>query len=216
MKLRNSEKIILLIVALSFIVGYFVYPLMPVRVASHWNAAGEVNGYMSRFWGTFFLPVLLVGMFLLFYIIPKIDPKKENIEKFRKYFDYFIVFIFVFLLYLYGLTLFWNLGFRLDMVRWLVPAFAILFYMVGILVGKAEPNWSIGIRTPWTLSSARSWKNTHALAEKLYKSAAAIALIGIFIPAYGIWFILVPIIFYSLLLVAYSYIEYKKDNISIK
>ncbi|MBI5733502.1 MAG: SdpI family protein [Candidatus Kerfeldbacteria bacterium] len=44
------------------------------------------------------------------------------------------------------------------MVVWLVPAFTVLFYAAGILIEHADTNWSIGIRTPWTLSNEVVWK----------------------------------------------------------
>jgi hypothetical protein len=40
--------------------------------------------------------------------IPKIDPLKVNIEKFRKYYGRFIVLVILFLFYVYVLVFFWN------------------------------------------------------------------------------------------------------------
>jgi uncharacterized membrane protein len=31
-------------------------------------------------------------------------------------------------------------------------------------MGKIRPNWFVGVRTPWTLSSKLSWDKTHRLA----------------------------------------------------
>ena len=35
-------------------------------------------------------------------------------------------------------------------------------------MGKIRPNWFVGVRTPWTLSSRRSWNKTHRLAGWLF------------------------------------------------
>ncbi len=35
--------------------------------------------------------------------------------------------------------------------------------MLGIPMHKIRPNWFVGIRTPWTLSSELSWRKTHRL-----------------------------------------------------
>jgi len=183
---------------------------MPERMASHWNSQGEVDGYLSKFWGLFLMPIVSLAIFLLFLLIPRIDPLKKNIEKFRKYFDWFIVLIIIFLLYIYSLTIFWNLGYRFDMGQMMMPALGILFIYIGTLLKQAKRNWFIGIRTPWTLSSDAVWDKTHQLGSKLFKLAGIIALLGIFIPNYALWLVLVPVIAFSLYLMIYSYFEYKK------
>lgn len=183
---------------------------MPDTVASHWNERGEVNGYMSKFWGLFLMPIISVIMFLFFLLIPKIDPLKENIDKFRKYFDNFILLIILFLFYIYLLTIFWNLDKRFDMGSFIVPPIGILFYYAGILVENAKRNWFIGIRTPWTLSSDNVWDKTHKLGGKLFKIGGIITVFGVFFPKYSFYFIF-PIFFVSIYLFIYSYLEHKKE-----
>ncbi len=182
MKISKYEIAIILIIVVSFAVGAYFYPQMPERIASHWNEQGQVDGYMSKFWGLFLMPFISIGMALLLVFIPRIDPLKANIEKFRKYFDGFIVLIVLFLFYLYLLTIFWNLGARFDMGQVLAPALGVLFYYCGVLVGKTKRNWFVGIRTPWTLSSDTVWDKTHKLGAKLFKVAGIIALCGVIIP----------------------------------
>ena len=210
MKLRKSEIISLLIIMISFIIGISFYSLLPDKVASHWNARGEVDGYMSKFGGLFLMPIISLVLLLLFIIIPKIDPLKHNIEKFRKYFDGFIVLMMLFLFYLYILTILWNIGVRFNFVHLLVPIFSIFFYYCGILIQKAQRNWFIGIRTPWTLSNEEVWNKTHKIGGKLFKIAGIISLIGILLPEYALFFVICPLIIASLFPVIYSYFAYQK------
>lgn len=180
-------------------------------MASHWDFRGEVDDYLSRFWGLFLMPLLSLGLFLLFLFIPRMDPLKENVEKFRKYFDNFIVLVILFLFYLYLLTIFWNLGKRFSLIQFLAPALAVLFYYAGVLVTNAKMNWFIGIRTPWTLSSERVWEKTHKIGGKLFKVVGIISLLGIIFPRQAIFFILFPVIFVAFYSFVYSYLEYKKE-----
>ncbi|MBU4246563.1 MAG: DUF1648 domain-containing protein [Nanoarchaeota archaeon] len=210
--MRKSEMFAVAVILLSFIVGAYFYPSMPDRMASHWNAKGEVNGYMPKFWGLFFVPFLSAGLLLFFTIIPKIDPRRQNIAKFRQYYDAFIALLMGFMFYLYLLTIAWNLGYRFDMLRLMVPALGALFYYLGILIENAKQNWFVGIRTPWTLSSERVWNKTHKLGGKLFKFSGIVAFIGIFFSKYAIWFIIAPIILVSFYLLCYSYIEYRKEK----
>ena len=210
MKIYKSEIAAAAIILASFALGSYVYPMMPDKMASHWGASGEVNGYMPKFWGIFLMPMISVALFALLAGIPRIDPKKKNIEKFRKYYDVFMVMFFVFLDYLYALTLIWNFGTQFNMTQMLAPAFGLLFYSIGVMVGHADPNWSIGIRTPWTLSNDTVWKKTHAVGGRLFIYSAIIAACGFVLPDYAIWLMIVPVIFTALFTVLYSYIEYTK------
>ena len=209
--MRKINILILLIILISFAVGWYLYPLMPERMASHWNVRGEVDGYMLKFWGLFLMPIVALVIFLLFLLIPRIDPLKKNIEKFRKYFDWFVLLIILFLLYIYKLSILWNFGWRFDMGQVLAPAFALLFYYTGILIAHAERNWFVGIRTPWTLTNEVVWRKTHQLGGKMFKTSGLICLLGIILPAFAFWFILTPIIFTTIYTIVYSYFEYRKE-----
>jgi len=210
--MRKSEIIIFGIIILSFAIGIYYYPQMPEKLASHWNAHGQVNGYMSKFWGLFLMPIISVGMLLLFIFIPRIDPLKSNIQEFRKHYDGFVVLIMVFLFYLYLLTIFWNSGYTFNMITFLSPALAILFYFTGILIENAKRNWFIGIRTPWTMSSDKVWDKTHKIGGKLFKIAGLLALIAVFLDTYAIFVIVVPVIIVSIYTIVYSYFEYQKET----
>jgi len=208
--MKKTNFIILLTIIISFIMGVYLYSLMPLEMASHWNSQGEVDGYLPVFWGLFLIPLISLGVFIFFLLIPKIDPLTKNIEKFREYFDWFILLIILFLLYIHSLSIYWNLGYRFNMGKMVVPALAILLFSIGIVLKKSKRNWFLGIRTPWTLSNDIVWDKTHKMGSKLFKLAAVIILLAMFSPQYSIWMILIPIIVIAIYLVIYSYFEYKQ------
>ena len=210
--MRASELSILIILIISFAIPIYLYPGLPDDIVSHWNAAGEVDGYMPKFWGLFLTPMIGFGMLLLFMVIPRVDPLKANIKKFRGYFDAFIVIMILFLFYLQLIIISWSLGFRFDIIQMMSPAFAIIFYYAGILIEHTKRNWFIGIRTPWTLSSDRVWNKTHKRGAKLFKLSGAIILFGVLFPDIAMYFILIPILLSSFYLIVYSYFEYKKEK----
>ena len=212
MNMRKSEIIILGILLLSLIINIYFYPQMPEKMASHWNAQGQVDDYMSKFWGLFLIPIILIGLALLFVAIPRIDPLKANIEKFRKYYDGFIILFLVFMLSIHFQVILWNLGIKIS-PNIIVPIdIGILFFYTGILCENAKRNWFIGIRTPWTLSSERVWEKTHKIGGKLFKIAGVIAFVGVFFQSYALFFVLVPVISVALYTIIYSYIEYQKET----
>ena len=211
-KMKKTMAAAMAVIALSFIIAAWLYPLMPEPMASHWGPSGEVDGYIPRAWGLSIMPVVSAVMFLLFLAIPYIDPLKKNIKKFRVYYDWFVLIMILFLFYIYMLTIFWNLGYRFNMTRMVIPALGVLFIYLGVLTGKAKRNWFIGIRTPWTLSSNRVWEKTHALGRKTFIGAGIIALLGLFFQKYAIWLVLVPVIIAVFYPIIYSYFEYQKEK----
>ena len=62
----------------------------------HWDINGTVS-YEGKETFIFMavLPLLLAGLFIY---LPKIDPRKKNYANFSKYYDYFCMFMMVFLL----------------------------------------------------------------------------------------------------------------------
>ena len=200
----------LALIAISFIIAIWFYSAMPEQMASHWNSAGEVDGHMSKFWGLLLMPIISSAMLLLFLAIPRIDPLKRNIKKFMKYYDWFIFLIIVFMLYIYALTISWNLGYKFNMTLMILPALGILFIYLGFLTEHAKRNWFIGIRTPWTLSSEKVWNKTHKLGGKMFKIAGVIALFGVVFQKYAMWLILIPVLIAGLYPAIYSYFAYQK------
>jgi uncharacterized membrane protein len=207
-----AKIISIVLVCLSFLIAIYFYPQMPDIMVSHWNAQGQANGYMTKAWALFMLPVIFTIITVLFFLIPKIDPLKANIEKFKKYYYNFIALISLFFFYVYFLSILWNLGLKLDMSRLLPPALGILFYFCGVLVENAKRNYFIGIRTPWTLSSDAVWDKTHKLGGKLFKISGVITFFGIFFPKVSFFLLFATLLPFTVFIFIYSYFEYKKEN----
>ena len=210
MKTKIIQIFISCLILASFLLGAYLYPIMPERMATHWDASGSVNGYLPKLWGLFLMPVISTVLFLAYLVIPRIDPLKENIAKFRAYFDLFILLLFGFLFYLYLLTIFWNLGYRFNIIQLMAPAIGLVIFYAGVLTENAKQNWFIGVRTPWAFSSERVWNKTNRLAGKLFKAAGILAMLGAVFPEHAIMFILVPVILAGIYPIIYSYQEYQR------
>jgi uncharacterized membrane protein len=210
--MHKTKHLIILLLASSFIISVIAYSHVPDRLASHWDAAGNVNGHMSKLWGLFFIPFLSIALVALFYFLPKIDPLKKNIEKFKKHYETFILILIIFLFYTHLLTLWWNLGHRFNIIQALVPAFGLLIYYIGVLFENVQQNWFIGIRTPWTMSNKKVWTKTHLFGSKLFKIAGILSLLGIIFYQYAFWLLIVPVIIVSISTLVYSYLAYKKEK----
>lgn len=210
MSTKLSIIVIVLLILIGIAVSVAVYPRLPDQVASHWNANDQVNGYMSRFWGAALMPLITIGMALLFLVIPSIDPLKENIARFRDSFNTFIVLITAFMLYMHILTLAYNLGYTFRISQAMIPGLGLIFVFAGIMMSKAKRNYFIGIRTPWTLANETVWDETHRLGSKLFIGAGILSLFSLLLGENGFWLMMALIAVAALVPVVYSYILFAR------
>jgi len=212
MSTKTATILSLSLIAVALVVGLVLYARLPDPMPSHWNAAGEVDDYMPKFWGIFLMPIVttvLVGLFLL---IPQIDPLKANIAQFRDIFNWFIVAFVAYMLYIYALTLAASLGYSFNMTIMLIPVVGLLFIGVGYMMSKARRNFFIGIRTPWTLSSETVWDETHKLGSKMFMVGGVVTIVSAFLGEKGIWLLMVAMLAAAFVPIVYSYILWKREN----
>jgi len=167
MKLKK-ELPLLIIICSAFAIGVYVYPQLPDKVPSHWNFSGQVDGYSSRIWGAFGLPLLMAGLYLLFSALPLIDPKKENYVKFSGTYEIFKYSFMILFYLLYLVVLAASLGYPVNVGRVVPLGMAVLFIIIGNYLTTVRHNYFLGVRTPWTLSSEEVWRKTHRIAGRLW------------------------------------------------
>ncbi|MBT6690818.1 SdpI family protein [Candidatus Parcubacteria bacterium] len=211
MKKKNIWELAscLLVVAVVLAAFYF-YQYLPDKIVTHWNAAGEADGWGSKNMQIIFLPLLILFVHLLFKLLPKIDPKKKNYEKFANVYGIFRVAIVGYLAIIYFLTGFVNLGYDISISAVMPILIGLLFIVMGVVMKDIKPNWFMGIRTPWTLSNDTVWKKTHEFGGKTFVlSGLLFMLLGV-LPEEWFGVGLIIVILLTLSSVVYSYFIYKK------
>ena len=212
MTTRTTTIISLVLIAVATLAGVLLWNRLPDPMPAHWNSAGEIDGYMSKFWGVFLMPIITIALLGLFLIIPRIDPLKANIDKFIGIFNGFILVFVAYMLYLYALILFAALGTPFNMTVMLLPVVGLLFIGIGYMMGKAKRNFFIGIRTPWTLSSETVWDETHKLGSKLFMLGGAVTIVSAFLGETGIWIMLAAMFIAAFVPIVYSYVLYQRET----
>jgi uncharacterized membrane protein len=212
MSVRTITIVLIVLVLAQIGCSLLAAPNLPEEVPSHWNAAGEVDGYSSPTMAMFLMPAITLAIGLLLIFLPMIDPLRANVEQFRSLYHWFVAGFLVYFTYIHILTLLAGVGVAFNMTYALIPAFSLLFIGIGFLMDHTQPNWFIGIRTPWTLSSPTVWEKTHKVGAWLFKGAGLLSLAGLFLPTEAAFILMIfPILIASLGSVAYSYFAYRQE-----
>ncbi len=202
----------LLLVAAMFVVAIAIWPFAPEQMPVHWNLRGEVDGYGNKFVGLLLLPLVALALYGLLLGLPRLDPRYENYARFRGAYTTIRVATLVVLAGLYGVTVLAALGQPVDVGSIVSLGVGGLFVVLGSVMHRIQPNWFVGIRTPWTLSSDLSWQKTHRVGGWLFLALGPLLALA------GLWrsgwllAVVIGITATSLIgLVAYSYWVYRQD-----
>jgi uncharacterized membrane protein len=189
-----------------------VWRLAPDRLPVHWNLAGEVDRYGGKFEGLLILPLVAVAVYLLMLFLPRIDPGRANYETFARAYGVIRLAVLALVAFVYGCMVLAALGYQVD-TGLLVPlAVGILLCVLGNLMGKIRPNWFVGVRTPWTLSSRESWNKTHRLAGRLFVAmGCAVAAFGFFPSAWLLACLIAAGAVMMIWITVYSYVVWRHD-----
>jgi uncharacterized membrane protein len=160
----------------------WAYPRLPPEVPTHWNLAGEPDDYSSRLVAAVLGPVMLVGLTLLFQVLPKIDPRGRNYEKFRDTYWLLVNGVMLFFGAVHLALLANAIGAPVDMGMVFPVGVGLIFIVLGNYLGRVEPNWFIGIRTPWTLESETVWRKTHRIAAWVFVLGGLVVVASALMP----------------------------------
>ena len=213
---NGTTLLALLIIVAQILIAAGTYPFLPARVPSHFDAAGNVNGYLPKLVNAILLPGMSIVLFLLLRFITRIGPnlgyrnqRRANIQVV----NLIMVGVLLFMLVIQLLTTAYALGAHVDVALVLFLSVSVLFMFLGNYMGKLRRNFWAGIRTPWTLASDIVWERTHRLGGWLFVLVGFIGLISSFFPSLRLIGLLGPLIVVTIVLVVYSYIAYQRYTV---
>lgn len=176
--MKDKRNIILMwgIALIPLVMVAIAYPGLPDLVPTNFGFDGTVNawGPKSTLWGLGSIGLLLGAMFQF---LPRTDPRRANYPKFQKYYDLFAIGTELFMLAVTALILTETLrpG-TISMGRAVTALLAVLFMLIGNMMGKVKPNFFFGVKTPWTLSDPDVWMRTHRLCGILWFALGLVLL----------------------------------------
>jgi uncharacterized membrane protein len=208
----RGELVQLLPIVFMFALAAVCWPLVPDRIPVHWNIHGEADGFGGKFFGLLMFPIVALGVYALTLALPRFDPLRANYASFATAYGAIRLAITLFFATFQVVLVLVALGYRVNINTALGLALGVMFIVFGSVMDRIRPNWFVGVRTPWTLSSQLSWTKTHRLAGWLF-SAMGLAAV-----AWGLlsseWMLATMIGFDAvcvLWIVVYSYLVYRTD-----
>ena len=195
-----------IIILLPIVAGVILWDQLPDRIPTHWNAAGEIDGWSSKAFAVFGLPGIMLAVQWLCLLGTAADPKKHNHSDKILHLVLWIIPVLSALLsaLTYGVAL--GKEVRMEVV---MPVFiGLVLAIIGNYLPKCKQSYTIGIKIPWTLDSEENWNRTHRFAGRLWLVCGlALMLTGFF---GGFWIFFGIVLVMVLAPTVYSYILHRK------
>jgi uncharacterized membrane protein len=211
---KDMPKLPLVLIAAMFVAGAVLYPSLPAAIPTHWGASGPPDAYSTKsVLSVFGLPILSLGLYLLFLIVPFFDPKRANVIRSKR--AYAVI--------LDAVTALMTGTFAASMIAAFEPSFpmdkvvpietGLLFIVIGNYMKTVKRNFTMGVRFSWTVMDDVVWAKTNRLGGYLFMGAGALSLFGVFLPApYNIAIFMVPLLGMLPVLYVYSWRLYKQRH----
>jgi uncharacterized membrane protein len=213
--LRNEQRVaILFLLCLPVLLTLLLWAQLPAEIPIHWNWRGEVDGYASKLYFLLYQVGLGAFIFFAFDVLPRLDPKRANYERFGRAYGVMAVAIAGFLSFVTLMSLAVALGYEVSMARVIPVGVSLLLAIIGNNLINVKPNYFVGIRTPWTLESEYVWRKTHRLGGQLwFYGGLLLMLLCLFLaPGGTLLALLVGVAVLALVPVIYSYWLYHQND----
>lgn len=208
----RNQRFLSIVVAAMFLFGLAALPFMPNPAPIHWNAAGAVDGYGSPLLATFLGPLIALATLVLMRWLPRLDPRRESYQQFAGTYRLIMTVLVLFFAMLELVTVGAALGWPISIPRVMMLGMGVMFGLIGNELGRVQPNYFVGIRTPWTLADADVWRRTHRAGGRMLAGAGLIMLLaGLFLPAeIGFFLGIGAVLLAAFGSIAYSYIIWRQ------
>ena len=176
MKANKKTLIITSIVTiLPVLIGIICWNRLPEVMATHFGFNNEANGFSSKAFAVFGLPLILLAVLWVGAFVTAHDPKRQNISP--KMFS-LMLWIAPVISLVAATTIYpVNLGYELDIAFFSELLVGLMFIIIGNYLPKARQNYTIGIKIPWTLANEENWNRTHRLAGYLWMICGILMII---------------------------------------
>lgn len=169
-------------------------------MATHFDSHGEANGWSSKWFAVFGLPLFLFIVNILCTMACENDPRRSGYPEKMMRIVYWIcpVVSWICAVAVYG----YALGFPQDgFAKYTLVFVGLVFVLIGNYLPKVKQNYYLGIKLPWTLADEENWNKTHRLGGRVWVTGGLLIMLNFFFRIRGLEFalilamVLIPIIY---------------------
>ncbi len=207
---KNIKTLIIttVVTLLPVLAGLILWDKLPEQIATHFNADGVADGFSSKAFAVFGMPVFLAVLHWICTVGTNADPKKKNhSDKMMT----LVLWICPLISLLVSSVIYtYAMGIKVDVALVISLVFGAMFIVTGNYLPKCKQNYTMGIKIPWTLNDEENWNYTHRISGKIWVAGGVIILLTAVFRQPWIFFVitlLMVIIPFML-----SYLFHKKKN----
>ena len=207
---QNKYKIIVssLVTILPLFIGLILWNKLPDKIVTSFGWYGEANGYNSRAFAVFGLPLILLLVNLICIIATSADPRRKNIS--NGMFS-LVISIVPICSVICGVCIYGNaMGYVLKVENITSIFIGVLFIVLGFILPRCKQNYTIGIKLPWTLHDEDNWNKTHKLAGKVWIIGGVVMVFVGLLQSKVLFFSVIAAL--VLIPTVYSFLLYKNNN----
>ncbi len=167
----------LLVIAGTLVLSWMIEPQLPARIATHFDLYGNPNGYGSRAFGAWLLPIVSIGVWAIMRFAMLAAPESWRAKMANAPMAAAAFLMVAFLSGLHVAIL--NAALHgVGLGRELVLLLGTCWIGLALLFPRVRRNPIFGVRTAWTLSSDENWARTHRVASYTFFVGGVVCLIA--------------------------------------
>lgn len=209
---KNKTQIIIssIVTLLPMLAGLIMWNILPDRMTTHWGINGEADGFSSKAFAVFVLPLILLATHWLCIFVTLKDPK--NKEQSSKVFAMIMWIIPITSLITNGMVYAVSLGSTVGIDIAVRVLLGLMFIIMGNYLPKCKQNHTIGVKVSWALQNEENWNKTHRFTGRLWVAGGVVLLATMFIPMEDMMGLFVAVLLLlSFVPMLYSYLYYRKQ-----
>jgi uncharacterized membrane protein len=164
------------IVAGTMLLSWKIEPSLPRVIATHFDIHGNADGFSSREFGVWFLPIFSLGVWGVLRFAMRAAPSSWRARMTTAPVAAASCLMVAFLCGLHFVILNSALHGGTGLGRELSLLLGVMWIALAVLLPRMRRNPLFGVRTAWTLSSDENWARTHRVASYTFFAGGLLCL----------------------------------------
>lgn len=211
MKNKKYWLLTSIVTLLPILLGLLLWDKLPEKIPTHFGIDGAADGWGSRGFAVFGLPLMWLIFHLIIWGVTRLD--KQNRGHNEKVLNLvgliFPAMSIVFAVFMYTRAM----EYELNLASVLFPLLGLLFILIGNWMPKIKQNSTLGIKIKWTLYSEENWNKTHRFAGYVWVIGGVLFCLLGFVPDEALLFLLpLQVIVLAVVPTVYSWLLARKQR----